>query len=212
MRRGGARVLAVVRERDGRAERFFRALEANPVVPAVRRPDGSLEKALAGSYAAIFVLGGDVFQLVERLERERRRPFVCVNVDMVGGVASDASGVRFLSRKVDGVISTHRHVIEMAKGAGLVTIQRLFAIDSGAVQRGLKVLRNSAPDGVEILPGIAYPEIAASYHECLSQPVLAGGLIKDPSTIRRILEAGADGVSTSTPSLWRPLDTLSPGL
>jgi glycerol uptake operon antiterminator len=34
------------------------------------------------------------------------------------------------------VISTHRHVIELARETELLTIHRLFAIDSGAVERG----------------------------------------------------------------------------
>lgn len=188
---------------DRKTERFFHALRFNPVIPAVRGANDALEDALAGEHAAIFVLGGDIFEILERIEARSPRPFVCVNVDMVGGVAADASGVRFLSRHVDGVISTHRHVVELAKGVGLFTVQRLFAIDSGAVERGLKLIKRANPDSVEILPGLAYPEIAASYLKTLKQPALAGGLIKTQKTITTILEAGAAGVSTSEPAMWK---------
>lgn len=184
------------------AERFFGVLGENPVVPAVRGPGVALERVLGGRYPAVFVLGGDVFELLRKVRDRERRPFICVNVDMVGGVAADASGLRFLSRGVDGIISTHRHVIELAKGAGFLTIQRLFAIDSGAVERGVKLIRHANPDGIEILPGVAYPEVVARYRESLTQPTLAGGLITDRETIKHILDAGAAGVSTSTPSLW----------
>src|SRR5215207_9984428 len=140
--------------------RFLRVLKVNPVIPAVRGRDGDLERALAGDHAAIFVLGGDVFRMLERVRRRPyRRPFICVNVDMVGGVASDASGIGFLAREVDGVISTHRKA-------------------------------------VEILPGLAFPEIVESYRAALNKPVLAGGLIKDRPTAAAILEAGAVGIST----------------
>jgi glycerol uptake operon antiterminator len=168
--------------------RFLRSLKVNPVIPAVRGRDEDLERALAGDHAAIFVLGGDVF---------------CVNVDMVGGVASDPSGIRFLAREVDGVISTHRHVVEIARSNGALAIQRLFAIDTSAVERGLKVLRQADPDAVEILPGLAFPEIVESYRAALSKPVLAGGLIKDGATAATILGAGAVGVSTSDHRLWK---------
>lgn len=181
-------------------------MRTNPVVPAVRGADEALESALEGEHAAIFVLGGDVFKVLERIGMERRRPFVCVNVDMVGGVAADASGVRFLSSRVDGIISTHRHVIELAKGVGMFTVQRLFAIDSGAVERGLKLIRRAQPDAVEILPGLAYLEMSASYGdelEALELPVLAGGLIKSQDAVVSILEAGAAGISTSDPGLWK---------
>jgi glycerol uptake operon antiterminator len=184
--------------------RFLRVLKVNPVIPAVRGRDGDLERALAGDHAAIFVLGGDVFRMLERVRRRPyRRPFICVNVDMVGGVASDASGIRFLAREVDGVISTHRKVVEIARSNGALAIQRLFAIDTSAVERGLKVLRQADPDAVEILPGLAFPEIVESYRAALNKPVLAGGLIKDRPTAAAILEAGAVGVSTSDHRLWK---------
>jgi glycerol uptake operon antiterminator len=184
--------------------RFLRALKVNPVIPAVRGRDGDLERALAGDHAAIFVLGGDVFRMLERVRRRPyRRPFICVNVDMVGGVASDSSGIRFLAREVDGVISTHRKVVEIARSNGALAIQRLFAIDTSAVERGLKVLRQADPDAVEILPGLAFPEIVESYRAALNKPVLAGGLIKDRPTAAAILEAGAVGISTSDHRLWK---------
>jgi glycerol uptake operon antiterminator len=185
-----------------RAEALFRALRANPVVPAVRGPDSALEAALAGDHPAIFVLGGDIFKVLGRIGSQSRRPRIYVNVDLVGGIAADASGLRFLSRRVEGIISTHRHVIELAKTSGLITIQRLFAIDSAAVERGLKLIRRAEPQFVEILPALAYCEIAEQYSEVLDLPVLAGGLLKSPEDISAILKAGAVGVSTSHQGLW----------
>jgi glycerol uptake operon antiterminator len=172
------------------------------VVPAARGPDSALEAALAGNHSAIFVLGGDIFKVLGRVGSQRRRPQIYVNVDLVGGIAADVSGLRFLSRRVEGIISTHRHVIELAKTSGLITIQRLFAIDSGAVERGLKLIRRAEPDFVEILPALAYCEIAEGYSAVLNIPVLAGGLLKSPQDISAILEAGAIGVSTSHQGLW----------
>jgi glycerol uptake operon antiterminator len=186
-----------------KAELFFRALGRNPVVPAVRGPDSALEAALAGEHPAIFVLGGDIFKVLARVGSQSRRPRIYVNVDLVGGIASDASGLRFLSGRVEGIISTHRHVIEVARASGLVTIQRLFAIDSGAVERGLKLIRRAEPQFVEILPALAYCEIAEQYSQVLSLPVLAGGLLKSQEDIASILKAGAVGVSTSHQGLWR---------
>ena len=183
-------------------EAFCRALEANPVLPAVRGPDSALEAALAGEHAAIFVLGGDIFGVLKRISSRKRRPQIYVNVDLVGGVASDASGLRFLSRYVEGIISTHRHVIELSRSSGLTTVQRLFAIDSGAVERGLKLIRRAEPQFVEILPALAYCEIAQQYSEVLDLPVLAGGLLKSHEDISTILKAGALGVSTSHQGLW----------
>ncbi len=187
---------------DHKAAGFMGALRANPVVPAVRGPDSALEAALAGNHPAIFVLGGDIFKVLGRIGSQGRRPRVYVNVDLVGGIAADASGLRFLSGRVEGIISTHRHVVELAKTSGLKTIQRLFAIDSGAVERGLKLIRRAEPDFVEILPALAYCEIAERYSAVLDLPVLAGGLLETRNDISTILEAGAIGVSTSHQGLW----------
>jgi glycerol uptake operon antiterminator len=195
---------------NDKAEAFLRSLEQNPVVPAVRGPDSDLDAALAGEHPAIFVLGGDVFKVFGRVGSRGRRPQIYVNVDLVGGIASDASGLRFLSRYVEGVISTHRHVIELAKTSGLITIQRLFAIDSGAVERGLKLIRRAQPRFVEILPALAYREIARQYSEVLDLPVLAGGLLKSREDISTILEARAVGVSTSDQGLWNGAQRESP--
>lgn len=191
----------------GNGERsLLSVLENRPVVPAVRNLGDELEFALSGVHAAVFVLGGDAFDLVERIRGAPGgapgRPPVYVNVDLVSGVSSDVEGIRFLSRYVDGVISTHRRTIELARQAGLLTIQRLFAIDSGAVERGLKMIVRADPDFVEILPALAYPEIAEYYPEVCGIPVLAGGLVTEPGQVYSLLYAGASGVSTSESGLW----------
>jgi len=188
---------------EARVGAFFGELQRNPVIPAVRGPDSALRAALAGTHAAVFVLGGDIFRVLERLKAAGRRPPVCINVDLVGGVSADASGLRFLSGRIEGVISTHRHVIELAREADLLTIHRLFAIDSGAVERGVKLIRRAQPHCVEILPALAYPKVATAYPELLKRPVLAGGLLKSLEDISSILAAGAAGVSTSHQKLWR---------
>lgn len=185
---------------------FFEGLRRAPVIPAVRGPDDALQAALSGPHAAVFVLGGDIFRVLEAMDQmgSRRKPAVCVNVDLVGGISADASGLRFLAGRIEGIISTHRHVIELAKGLGLVAIQRLFAIDSGAVERGTRLIGRADPDCVEILPALALPEVLALYPKLLERPVLAGGLLKSEEHVAALLAAGAAGVSTSHRGLWRP--------
>lgn len=175
----------------------------NPVIPAVRTEGAPLQRTLAGDHPAIFVLGGNVFKLTGTIGAEKDRPPVFVNVDLIGGVAGDANGIGFLSQHVEGIISTNRHVIEMANSAGLITIQRLFALDLGTIERGLKLVKRAKPQCVEVLPALTYPVLADRHPEVLDRPVLAGGLIKSPEEITIILEAGAVGVSTSFEELWK---------
>lgn len=98
--------------------------------------------------------------------------------------------------------STHRRTVEIAKGCGLLTVQRLFAIDSGAVERGLKMITRTAPDFVEILPAPAFPAIAGYYLKVCGILVLAGGLVTETLEISSLLASGVSGVSTSTSGLW----------
>lgn len=186
------------------ARGLLAALRRRPVVPAARSLGAEFESALSGDHAAVFLLGGDIFELVERLRELRGgdRPPVCVNVDLASGVSSDAEGIRFLSRHVEGVISTHRRSIELAGQQGLLTVQRLFAIDSGAVGRGLKMISRAQPDFVEILPAVAFTEISGYYRSVCDIPVLAGGLVTEAGGVESLLKAGAAGVSTSATDLW----------
>jgi glycerol uptake operon antiterminator len=72
------------------------SLQRNPMIPTVRGADSALRAALAGTHVAVFVLGGDIFRVLERVKAAGRRPPVCIKVDLVGGVFADASGLRFL--------------------------------------------------------------------------------------------------------------------
>lgn len=173
------------------------------MIPAVRGPDENLDLALAGNHPAVFVLGGNIFRLMEKLAGRPERPPVCVNVDLMGGVSGDAAGVEFLAENVESIISTNRHVIELANSAGLVTIQRLFALDLGSIERGLKLVKRANPQYVEVLPALTLPQVASYHPEILDRPMLAGGLVRSPEEVSFLLEAGAAGVSTSHQELWR---------
>lgn len=192
----------------GRAEKrrtvdIREGLRANPIIPAVRGPGEDLDAALLGDHAAVFVLGGDVYKLVEKLEGWSERPPVCVNVDLVGGVTGDSVGIAFLSRHVEGIISTNRQVIEQGNAAGIITIQRLFALDLGTIERGLKLVKRAKPAFVEVLPALTYPLMVSRHPEVLDWQVLAGGLLKSRQEISQVLDAGATGVSTSARELWK---------
>ncbi len=193
----------MVRVAEFTAVEFFRTLRKNPVVPAVRTEGEPLDRALSGEHPAIFVLGGSIFKLTRTIEDQRERPPVFVNVDLIGGLSGDKTGIDFLAQHVEGVISTNRHVIEMANSTGLITVQRLFALDLGTTERGLKLIKRAQPDCVEVLPALTYPLLVARHPEMRDRPVLAGGLIKNHEDQTLILEAGATGISTSDEHLWK---------
>ena len=109
------------------------------------------------------------------------------------------------------MISTHRHVVEMARGNGALTILRLLAIDTSAVERGLKVLRKADPDAVEIFPRPRFPRDSRELPGCASKPVLMGGLIKDHSTAATSRGRGGRGPQRATTGFGARLTPLSAG-
>ncbi len=182
---------------------ILEVFRTNPIVAAVRDVT-HLDDALAAPAAAIFMLTGELLTLrtVVQQARAAGKP-IFFHLDLVRGLSSDKAGIDYLSQEVkpDGVITTKGHVVELAKDSGLVTIQRIFALDSLAVQTGISLVKQTRPDFVEILPGIV-PRIIPLVVKETRVPVIAGGLIHNRADIDIILKAGAVAVSASKREVW----------
>ena len=85
---------------------------------------------------------------------------------------------------------------------GIITIQRLFLMDSSSFAHGQRLLKNTPPDMAEVLPGIA-PKAVRQLCAALNKPVIAGGMITERCEILEALDAGALAVSVSDERLWR---------
>ena len=83
----------------------------------------------------------------------------------------------------------------------MITVQRTFVVDSIALSTLKKQLQLFKPDAVEILPGIM-PRILKVVRGYSKIPLIAGGLLSDKRDCMEALEAGADGISTTTQALW----------
>ncbi len=101
-----------------------------------------------------------------------------------------------------GVISTKSSVIKKAKQKGVLAVQRVFVIDSHALEKSIKLLTKTQPDYIEILPG-AMPSLIQEVRERIDIPVFAGGFIKTPTEVHNALAAGAHAVTTSNRELWK---------
>ncbi len=182
---------------------FLENLRVAPVIAGIRVA-GDLSLAAQSSVKVAFVLKGTVFELPKMLKEARLRgQSLFAHVDLIEGVAHDAAGMQFLAREigVDGILTTRRHLAVAAKEAGLAVIQRVFALDSEALETGFATVRSAAPHAVEILPAAIVPRIRRRLPAWLP-PVIAGGLIERRAEIDEILGAGAVGVSTSKSELW----------
>ncbi len=184
-------------------QEFLAALRAHPVIAAVRDMEG-VQRAAMSPVRAVFVLGGSILNLEAlcgAVQRSGKRVFV--HLDLCEGLGKDAAGVDWCVRyaRPDGVISTRSPLLRRASEKGLMTIQRLFLMDSASLSHGAKLLSAAAPDMVEVLPALVPKAITRLSRE-LKRPIIAGGMATEPAEVALALEAGALAVSTSERALW----------
>lgn len=182
---------------------FLSDLTESPVIAAVRDAD-ALERAIDSSAAAIFLLGASILTLqgmVNEARRAKKRVFL--HMDLCEGLGNDAAAVEWCAKRIrpDGLISTKIPLLRRASEHGLLTIQRLFVMDSNSIAHGIKLLSANPPDMVEVLPGLV-PKAISALNSALSCPIIAGGMITEASEVRAALGAGARAVSSSVSALW----------
>lgn len=173
------------------------------VLPAIRQMK-DFDRALKSKHEVIILLETRLSQLrsmVSYVKRENKK--VLVHFDLIQGLKADEYGMEFLIREVkpDGILSTRGNVITLARKNNLLAIQRMFLLDSLALDHNIKVIERSQPDCVEVLPGLM-PSIVEQIKQETGLPVIAGGLIKQRDQVTAAMEAGAVAVSTSNIDLW----------
>lgn len=84
----------------------------------------------------------------------------------------------------------------------VLAIQRIFLLDSHALEKSYQLIEKTEPDCIEVIPG-AMPHIIREVKERTGKPIYAGGLIRTVDDVERALEAGAVSVTTSNKDLWK---------
>lgn len=175
----------------------------NPVIATVKSLD-KLDAALESECEVVFLLCGDIFNLRTIVEKAKERnKIIFIHVDLIDGFSRDATALKYIHEviKPDGIISTKNSQLKCAKQLGLLTVQRLFIIDSLSIDTTVKASASISPDAVEIMPGIM-PRITKKLCTQLDIPVIVGGLISEREDVILAIESGAKGVSTSDSDLW----------
>ena len=177
-----------------------------PIIPAVRNIE-NLKKAMEIKESVlIFLLTGSIFDLENSMKMAHENDkILMVNIDLVAGIAHDKEGIRYLADNdlCDGIISTKGYLIKEASKCGLMTVQRVFLLDSASLISAERSLNSQTVDAVEILPGIAAPYfIERQKNKRYDYPVIAGGLIQSKVEVENLKEKGVFAVSTSGHQLW----------
>lgn len=186
------------------------ALKKNPIIVSLTEPE-DLEKALVTDSNIIILIQADLCTLADTVARIKETDkLIFVHMDLIKGLKRDVSGIQFLTDHIgiDGIVTTHSNLIQTAKQLGLLTIQRVFILDTASIKQGIKSIKASQPDGVEILPGIAVPHIQKQIKPDIKQLVIAAGLINTQEEIQYILQNGAQGISSSSFEVWRAASAM----
>jgi glycerol uptake operon antiterminator len=185
-------------------QEFLRLASQFPVAAAMKSND-DMQVALESDAVLLFLLKGDAFQLAPFVtQAHQRRKGVVVHVDLVSGIGKDRAGIQYLRQMgVDAIITSRSQLVSAGRAEGLTTIQRLLLLDDSALDTGVRTIARAAPDIVEILPGIIFPDVAQTLQRLLPGPFIAGGFIRTASDVARIQAAGGILSSSSTYELWR---------
>jgi glycerol uptake operon antiterminator len=183
--------------------KIIRQLNQFPVIAALK-DSASAQLACAAKPGVCFILGGDIIsapRMVKQLKSAGKSVFV--HIDMINGMGTDKAAVKYVARawRPEGIITTRKNLIKCAKDEGLTTVQRIFLLDSTSVKSGITMINSSAPDIVEVVPGVIQKAIK-EIRDNIKQQVIAGGMITELSEVRDALAAGAKGISTSAKQIW----------
>ena len=189
-------------------QEFYDAVEANPVIAAVKSDAGLQAAVEMEEIQVIFVLYGDVCTIPEILERIKAAgKKAMVHIDLIAGLSAKEISVEFIARqtRADGIITTKPALVRRAKELGIFAVLRFFVIDSLA----LKNIENlemqcgtSRPDFIEVLPGVM-PKVLGRIAKVSRIPMIAGGLITEQEDVNAALSVGAIAVSSTNQDVWK---------
>lgn len=181
-------------------KRILEALEDSPVIAAVK--DRNVSGAVESPSMVVFDLGANIMTVEESVKASHSAgKYFFVHIDLAEGIGRDRSGIEYLKRiGVDGIISTRTSLLRVAKELSMITVKRIFLLDTQGVKGAESELPDGISDFIEIMPGII-PKMVERFSNG-SIPVIAGGLIETKAEITSALSCGAVAVSTGKKELW----------
>jgi len=175
----------------------------SPTIPALRR-QADIPCLMDCQADTVFLMFGKLHQLeklVRQVESYGKKVFL--HTDLIKGLNQDKEATRFIAECIapEGIVTTKSFVIKQAKNVGLKTVHHLFLIDTNAFESGIKNVKLSKPDAIEIMPGLM-PSVINRFQKEVNVPLLVGGLVKSIDDMNSLWEAGAHSVVTGSTDLW----------
>lgn len=174
-----------------------------PVIASITETD-QIAKALTSDVKRVILMTGSITnlkQIIGQLHEADKQ--VYVHTEMVSGIGRDAAAIQYVAEvfRADGIVTTKSNAVAAARQAGMASIQRIFAIDSAAVETAIRMINTCKPDEVELMPGLM-PRVIRHLKQRITQPLIVGGLIRHEEEIIQAIENGADFVSIGHEQFW----------
>lgn len=151
--------------------------ENEPIIAAVKTEE-QLQRALGSECNIIFFLFGNICNIPNLVQSVKERgKYAFVHIDLINGLAAKeiaADYIRSFTR-ADGVLSTKPQILRHAREIGLITVLRVFVLDSLALDNIEKLRAACNPDLIELVPGLM-PKIIRQVHSLHRTPLIAHGL------------------------------------
>ncbi|OCS83521.1 glycerol-3-phosphate responsive antiterminator [Caryophanon tenue] len=182
------------------------SLKGQAVIPAARTVK-QFDKLLSSAFEYIVILEVNIGQLRSlKQEAERHGKKLIIHADLIHGLKTDNFGADYLCNEVRpaAIISTRSNIILKAKARGIIAIQRVFLIDTIALEKSYSLIEQTQPDYIELLPGII-PAMIQEVYAKTNIPIITGGLIRSNDEAQLALQAGAVAITTSNTELWANL-------
>ncbi|MEC1405805.1 glycerol uptake operon antiterminator GlpP [Bacillus halotolerans] len=180
-----------------------------PILPAIRNMK-QFDEFLNSSFSYGVILDIHLGQLKGVIrEAQKYGKKMMVHVDLIQGIKHDEYGAEFICQDIKpaGIISTRSNVIAKAKQKKIYAIQRLFLLDTSAMEKSMEFVGKHKPDFIEVLPGIV-PSLIQEIKEKTGIPIFAGGFIRTEQDVEQALKAGAVAVTTSNTKLWKKYENF----
>ncbi|MEW9076979.1 glycerol-3-phosphate responsive antiterminator [Terrisporobacter glycolicus] len=174
----------------------------NPLIAAARSEN--LDKAVRSNVSAVILMEVKLSYLIkEEFKKNNDNKPIFIHFDLLRGLSNDVEAVRFIKDNINpkGIVSTKSTVLNAAKKRGLMTIQRIFLIDSKSLKNSIASIIENDPDMVEVMPALC-GEIVNKLKKEINKPIILGGLIDKEEQIIEGLRCGADAISFSKEALW----------
>jgi glycerol uptake operon antiterminator len=174
------------------------------VLPAIRKIE-DVEKMMTSNYEYLVILDLHVSRLkpIFQMAKANHKKLI-IHMDLIHGLKSDEYSTEFICQefKPFGLISTKGSVILKARQKGVISVQRLFLLDTSSIEKSFALIERTQPDFIEVLPGIM-PKIIKDIRNRTQREVFAGGFIDTIEEVEQAFAAGAITVTTSKKDLWK---------